>query len=309
MPCYYPKQGWRARVVNPSGARSIVFDITKGFSDLPVVVPCGKCSGCLQEYGRAWAVRCMHEASMWAENCFVTLTVDPEHDGQQLGGTEYREVRVGELDKLAFPLFMKRLRRWEDGKRIRYFSCGEYGSVSRRPHFHALLFGHDFADKTQWAVRSSLAVWRSRSLESLWPYGNSEIGTATFESASYVARYVLKKMQADYKRKLEEVDMESGEVIERQREYVAMSRRPGVGMGWLYKYIDEVYPSDRVVVRGKLASPPRAYDKYAQEVKPLEFLEVQDKREAARKEEDETWERLRAREAVSLAQLNLHRGL
>ena len=35
---------------------------------------------------------------------------------------------------------------------------------------------------------------RSAALESLWPYGFSTIGDVTFESAAYVARYVLKKV-------------------------------------------------------------------------------------------------------------------
>ena len=36
----------------------------------------GNCVGCDLERSCQWAVRCMHEAAMWDENCFVTLTVD-----------------------------------------------------------------------------------------------------------------------------------------------------------------------------------------------------------------------------------------
>lgn len=320
MACFHPRAAWRARVVNPAtGKRPLVFDVTKGFADMPVTVCCGKCVGCLQEYARQWAVRCMNEAAEWPENCFITLTVADEWLGRQLGGDDYslggrpsyREVRHGELDPQALQLFFKRLRRWFPDKTIRYFACGEYGSRYGRPHYHALVFGLDFPDKKPWSVRGGYRVWRSAALESLWPYGNCELGSATFESASYVARYVVKKQQADYKAKVvEDVDMGSGEVVTRQAEFLRMSRRPGIGMGWLSKYVGEVYPSDTVAVRGKLVRPPRAYDKYAEERIPL-FQRTLEEREVKRleREADNTFERLQVREVVAKAKQNLTRGL
>lgn len=41
-------------------------------------VACNVCVGCRLERARQWAVRCMHEASCWSDNCFVTLTYSPE---------------------------------------------------------------------------------------------------------------------------------------------------------------------------------------------------------------------------------------
>ena len=40
-------------------------------------------------------------------------------------------------------------------------------------------------------------VYRSAILEKLWPFGFSTIGAVTFESAAYVARYVMKKWSKD----------------------------------------------------------------------------------------------------------------
>ena len=37
-------------------------------------VPCGQCMACRLERARQWAVRCVHEAQMHKDNCFLTLT-------------------------------------------------------------------------------------------------------------------------------------------------------------------------------------------------------------------------------------------
>lgn len=39
-----------------------------------------------------------------------------------------------------------------------------------------------------------------------------------------------------------------------------MSLKPGIARGWFDKYWRDVYPHDRVVVRGKESKPPRYYD-------------------------------------------------
>ena len=41
-------------------------------------IPCGQSIGCRLERCRQWAVRCMHEASLYSSNCFLTLTYRPE---------------------------------------------------------------------------------------------------------------------------------------------------------------------------------------------------------------------------------------
>lgn len=119
----------------------------------------------------------MHE-----NNCFITLTYSDEHLPSD-----------GKLRYLDFQLFMKRLRK-QFGPDIGFFMCGEYGDQTKRPHYHACLFGIDFEDKT--FVRENEhgdKIWNSQSLTDLWSLGHTELGSVTQKSAGYVARYVLKK--------------------------------------------------------------------------------------------------------------------
>lgn len=261
-----------------------------------IAVKCGRCVGCRLEYSRQWAVRCMHEASLYDANAFVTLT--------------YRDEELplrGSLAPGDLQLFFKRFRRKIEPQRVRFFAAGEYGAVSGRPHYHACLFGFDFPDKYLWTVRNKHPVYRSPMLEKLWDVGNSEIGSVTFESAAYVARYIMKKSydEEDYW----DVDEETGEVFERHPEFVRMSNRPGIGRGWVEKYMCEVYPSDSVVVRGRLMKPPRYYDKVYELQPGAELAALKERRLKMFRSEDQTPRRLGDRERVALSNLNRERGL
>jgi len=117
MPCYYPIDGWKSKVVGPNGKRTIVFNMRDGFSDMPIKIPCGKCIGCRLEHSKQWALRCMHESSLHKENMFLTLTYNNENLGE-----------AATLNKKHFQNFMKRYRKYAAPTKIRYFHCGEYGS-------------------------------------------------------------------------------------------------------------------------------------------------------------------------------------
>jgi len=290
VPCFSPLVGFRS----PTGG--LVFSRPQSIG-LRMTVPCGQCVGCRLERSRQWAVRCMHEASLHERNCFVTLTYSDEF-----------VPRFGSLLMDDWQKFFKRLRRSLD-ERVRFFGCGEYGTESGRPHYHACLFGVDFADKVLWSHRSGHDVYRSPLLERVWKYGQSEIGSLTFESAAYVARYSLKKVtggkaSAHY----ECVDPDSGEISSRLPEFATMSRRPGIGNGWFEKFGAEVYPSDEVIVRGKSCKPPRFYDRLLAASSPEEAKDVQRARNRARDRGDETAARLRVREVCAEARVSLYQG-
>ncbi len=263
---------------------------------MPVTVPCGQCIGCRFERSRQWAIRCVHEAQTHDENSFITLTYSDKHLPADRS-----------LNLHHFQTFMKRLRKSLSCK-IRFYHCGEYGAEFGRPHYHSLIFGYGFPDKTHWKTVNGLPLYRSQHLETLWTYGYSSIGTVTFESAAYVARYIMKKITGDIAGDhYEYIDPETGEITQRRPEYTTMSRRPGIGSAWLDKYLSDVYPSDEVVLRGRSMRPPKYYDTRYELLEPAEHarLKARRKREAALHVDNNTPERLNVRASVQSKRLNL----
>jgi hypothetical protein len=232
-------------------------------------------------------MRCYHEASMHKQNSFITLTYNPEHLPDD-----------NSLNKRHFQLFMKKLRKQISPKKIRYFHCGEYGEERGRPHYHACLFGHDFEDKKLYKTNNNNKLYISQILQDTWGQGFATTGDVTFESAAYVARYILKKV--------------TGELAEKhyqgvQPEYTTMSRRPGVGKHWLEHYNYEPYQAggDFVVINGKKMRPPNYYDKQLEKEHPARYTEVTNNRkiQARLNPEHHTTARLKVRETVRLAKI------
>lgn len=303
MPCYSPLHAYKGKT-NDAGKTQIIFNRPASWRGEKLDLPCGQCVGCRLERSRQWAVRCMHEASMHEENSFITLTYNEQNlpKNQSLVKSDYQD-------------FMKRLRKSIYPKRVRYYHCGEYGEKLGRPHYHALLFGHDFEDKKHFSTRGDNAVYTSDSLSELWPFGFSVIGAVTFESAAYVARYIMKKVNG------EKAKEHYGERIP---EYTTMSRRPGIGQNWFKKFESDVYPHDRVYVRGNITRPPRYYDNLLGVKDPalLALLKIKREKNSARfvtdtlsngkvvTVSDQSCDRLFVKEEVKKAQIqNLIRPL
>lgn len=298
--CYHPLSAWKSLCQETAGGKaSISFSPPSGPSE-PVLLACGQCVGCRVARSREWAVRCVHEASLHEANAFVTLTYDDSHIPDN-----------GSLVKKDHQDWMKRLRERLAGTRIRYFLAGEYGGDLGRPHYHALLFGVSFSDQVIWSKSGRYPLWRSRVLEETWPFGHSWIGEVSWESAAYVARYCLKKVNGDraYERYAKDVDPETGELRMLEPEYVAMSRRPGVGRDWFDHFRHDV-DKGYLTINGRRCSVPRRYDAWLEGVD----LEAWAKRRLAKREyaveHKEPRERLAVlEEAESLKQTGLKRSL
>ncbi len=291
MPCYSPLRGFKGR----GGA--FVFQRREAILPVPFSVPCGQCIGCRLERSRQWAVRCMHEAQLHEDNSFITLTYSPEKMPD--GGT---------LVLHHFQDFMKRLRSRLSPRKIRFFHCGEYGEKLGRPHYHACIFGYGFPDRKHFKDVNDQALFVSAFLSSVWGFGFCTLGSLTFESAAYVARYCCKKVTGDlahdhYWR----VNEDTGECFQVEPEYATMSRRPGIGSGWFEKFGSEVYPSDEVIVGGRRCKPPRFYDSLYEVESPADYEAVKRKRMVAARAhaEDQTDSRLLVRERVKRAQVSM----
>jgi hypothetical protein len=288
MACFHPLQAYQ------TSDGSIIFSERKGDVVRSLSLPCGQCWGCRLERSRQWAVRCMHEASLHEQNCFITLTYDNDHCPSD------RSLNYGDFQR-----FMKRFRKKFKGSTIRFYMAGEYGEKFERPHFHACIFGFNFPDLTLWKrTPSGALIYRSKFLEDLWPFGYSSVGDVTFESAAYVARYVMKKRTGkgigDH---YETTDMETGEIKDRVPEFNRMSLKPGIGANWFKRYHTDIYPHDYVVVNGRETRPPKFYDKKFAEQFPEEFEQLQFQRfvDAVDRFEDNTYERLAVKEQVTIA--------
>lgn len=309
MACYRPLNAWRSwRAVSvKTGKPSIFFKKQKvlAFPEKDreeLKLPCGRCDGCLLDRARSWAVRCVHEASLYDENCFITLTYNDEFcpkDG---------------LVKCDFQNFMKRFRKSIEPRKVRYYMCGEYGSNFGRPHFHACVFNFDFTDKVFWSERDGIRLYRSPTLERLWSdpdskqsLGFSTVGAVTFESAAYVARYVMKKVfGVDAEHHYNTVD-EQGNFHYRLPEYTSMSLKPGIARAWIDSYKASVYPHDHVVLSGGFKiKPPRYYDKQYELTDPVMSSTIsQVRKERALQSSHNTPARLAAREKVKRAQIKM----
>jgi len=246
--------------------------------------------GCRLEYSRQWAIRMLHESQLHETCTFITLTYDEKHLPKNKS-----------LNKKHFQKFMKRLRRAAPGIPIRYYHCGEYGDKFLRPHYHAILFGVDFLDKTLHKKINGFPCYKSEALTQIWGKGFCAIADVTFESAAYVARYVTKKITG--KKALthyEFLDMSTGELIQRQPEYSPMLRKKGIASEWIQKHYKDVYPSDFIIIRERKCKPPKYYNQWYEKHFPEKYEKVKAKRlrESFKRKDQTSEERMIAKEEI-----------
>lgn len=140
-------------------------------------VPCGKCIECKKERSKEWAFRLMCESLNFQNSIFITLTYDDENV-LNVPGAPYPYYAT--LSSLDLQLFFKRLRFNLNGRKIKYYACGEYGSNTFRPHYHAIIFNMDFCD--------------SPLIEQSWGKGFVQVDPVNVQTINYVAGYVQKKL-------------------------------------------------------------------------------------------------------------------
>jgi hypothetical protein len=253
-------------------------------------LPCKQCIGCRLDYSRQWAIRCTHEASLYENNCFLTLTYANEHLPAN-----------GQLHQRDMQLFWKRLRKKFPHIKIRYFYVGEYGDKFKRPHYHAILFNLDFDDKTYWKSVNGHNYYKSDLLESVWQKGYCVIGDVTFESAAYTARYVTKKVNGkNAEQHYKAFNPYTGESYQLVPEFSRCSTARGIGYDYYKKWFSDIYPSDEVIVRGHVCKPPQYYDRMLEQEHPELYLQIKARRKLENdKKDDLLFRHLQAKELVT----------
>lgn len=256
-------------------------------------VPCGKCIGCRLDYSREWASRIVMESMDYPDNSiFLTFTYSDDNvpctlsDGSDkiIHGVEQAK-KYGlnglSLCKKDTQDFWKRLRitidrNYNNPLKLRYYCAGEYGSQTHRPHYHACVFGvpDDLVEVGKNKFGDSL--YDSPLIRESWGLGNITIGKLDFKTAAYTARYTLKKAQGE--------DHAYNDKLGIAREFVTMSRKPGLGVNYFLQHKDEIYEHDEIVLpasskdKPNVVKPPRYFDILFNADSPKDMAKIKQQR-------------------------------
>lgn len=234
-----------------------------------IEIGCGKCIGCRLDKSREWANRCLMELEEHASSYFLTLTYDDVH----IPSTEYIDTATGEyrctdtLRKKDLQNFIKALRqsyaKRHEGK-LRFYSCGEYGTHTQRPHYHIIMFGLELEDLKFYSRTSEgYSYFTSEYLNNIWQKGYIIVGQVTWETCAYTSRYVMKKAGADL--------TELYKLRNQEPEFTAMSTHPGIAKHFFEKranLLDYHLINLSTAEGGKKVPIPR-YFKKLEDKKPL----------------------------------------
>lgn len=232
------------------------------------------------------------ERRLHERNCFITLTYSDEHLPSDYS-----------LDKSHLTKFFKRLRKQRGS--FRYYACGEYGDQTQRAHYHACLFGMDFSDKQHFRRIGTNHLYTSEELNRIWGYGHCSVGSLTFESAAYCARYVMKKKIGLTNKATSHVrlDEQTGELIPLVQPYAVMSLQTAIGKAWLEKHHSDIYGANKdfLVLKGKKLKPAKYFDRIYDAINPKHMEEIKTQRKD--KFEPMTDQELRAHAKITRARI------
>ena len=209
-----------------------------------MAVACGKCVLCTERKANEWVTRSMCESqTSTSQPIFFTLTYNDfclPHNG----------VRKGAMQR-----FMKRLRinidRYCGFKtNIRYFICAEYGTQTKRPHYHGILWNLPLFEPKHLddLINKSWSFATNRKFYDTVPsaldkyghpvykfydekadvyrvmYGYTRTSICTDGRVRYAMKYMRKDCDLPYKK---------------NKIFFLSSRRGGLGASWIESKIDE----------------------------------------------------------------------
>lgn len=185
-----------------------------------MVHSCGRCMPCRINKRRIWTHRIMLESLLHGDNCMVTLTYAEDvipHDENGRGILKPKDLQD----------WLKRFRKSIEPLRVRYFACGEYGDVSWRPHFHAILFGYPncLYGQSRYSSRKKNCCINCDRVRDTWRHGNVFVCELSDATAQYVSGYVTKKMTKSDDFRLKGLPPE----------FARMSLKPGIGADMMHE--------------------------------------------------------------------------
>lgn len=136
----------------------------------PIPCPCGRCPPCQKQRVSQWGFRLRKEEERSSSALFLTLTFNSTNVPISPRG-------FMTLCKREYQTFMKRLRKLskKNDPKISYYACGEYGSKTYRPHYHAIIFNAN-----------------AENIQLAWQKGDVHIGQVSGASIAYTLKYINK---------------------------------------------------------------------------------------------------------------------
>ena len=260
---YLDNYGFVPDIIGTACANSI------RLKDVDFRVPCGKCLPCQKKRRSDWSLRLEHEYLFSDSALFITLTYNDFHLPRHYWKNKYeyeihpitkQKKRVKQwkeivhspypsLNKKDLQNYIKRLRKQHDknireiskeikkectAKPLRYYAVGEYGTKTRRPHYHMLLFNYD--------------IENIAPITNQWKKGFVDIGTVTGASINYVTKYMFKPFNS--------------KKDTREKPFSCMSRNPIIGHAYLENFGVHHIDTESLEVRdqnGHRRRLPRTY--------------------------------------------------
>lgn len=250
---------------------------------------CGKCEACQIRKRKDMSVRLANEIQCHEDCCFITLTYNDDNIPYRTIDGEITRGLIQPSNPTLLPAdvqkFLKRLRRHLEyvpkketfkrdhvSKPIRYFCVGEYGTRTRRPHYHLIIFGWKPSDQIVHQIKDGYTINRSAQIEKLWRYGFSTVASVNVGVAKYCARYVTKKFVNTH------TNIDALSIPEFT---LQSTRNGGVGATWLNCYFNNLRQGFINIRNGerisKCAIPRYYYDRLRKINLPL-WLELRDER-------------------------------
>lgn len=223
-----------------------------------IVLDCGKCLTCRKKRAYELAARCVLHASVYKENCFLTLTYDEKKEGYH---NDFHYADIQKFKKRTRQYFARNFK-----SRIEMFNVHEYGKNGKK-HWHLIMFGGDFSDKTLYTTRNEIPYFVSETLKRLWPFGHHTIGDVTEASAMYQAQYMEK-------------DFKNYNVANEKKSH---SKHSGLGRPYFEKHYRQILRLGYVPFNGRKLPVPRyfqrlAHKHYCHFYDPTKFVDTSQRR-------------------------------
>ncbi len=145
------------------------------------LVKCRKCPACVVQRKNEWIFRLTEEQKDHKLGYFMTFTYSQEN-------IPNIDLTTGELGRGHNPHSIQSLRRKDvinyfkkvrnAGNKPRYYYVGEYGEETKRPHYHAIVFGVSEVE-----------------LERHWKHGFTYSGEVNKKTIRYVVKYMTKRIK------------------------------------------------------------------------------------------------------------------